>query len=107
MALQAQIHVGNTPIFKSTIKANDVLVDISATTVKEFQFRRPNGTQFVRSASFVTDGADGQLQYPAVAADLNFAGDWLVQTYVKWSDGDNKHGLVHSFKVFSRAIDPL
>lgn len=105
MPIQAQIHFGNTPLFKTTFKVDGTAFDISAASTKQFWFQRPDGTTFKRSGTFSTDGVNGQLEYQSVSDDLNMIGSWLVQAYAAWSGGNNKHGLVHHFTVHSRAGD--
>ena len=46
-----------------------------------------SGTWTQKSASFLTDGADGILQYITIAGDIDESGIWYVQGYVETTLG--------------------
>ena len=56
-----------------------VPLDISASTVHELIFRRPDGSVVTKPALFVTDGADGALQWTSQAGDVEPWGTYSVQ----------------------------
>jgi hypothetical protein len=92
--MSAEIHIGEVGTqFVVTVKDQDgAIVPLDTAVVKKIRFRRPNGTVFERAAGFVTNGADGQISYTSVAADLDTKGDWRLQGYVEvfggkwWTD---------------------
>lgn len=70
-------------IFRLTVKEDGVVVDIATATVtKEIKFVSPNGTVKTKDATFTTDGTDGKLEYPSIAADLDECGQWRMQAHV-------------------------
>lgn len=64
------------------VAQDDTATDISSYTTKEFVFTKPDGTTTTKSASFVTDGSDGKLEYQFVDGDLDAAGLWRVHARV-------------------------
>ena len=65
----------------------DGAVDISSATTMEFNFKKPNDSTITRTATHITDGTDGGMKYAFIAADLDLAGDWLVEAFVITSGG--------------------
>lgn len=64
----------------TVVNASDGLPkNISQTTMKKIIVKKPNGTSFTRNIEFVSDGADGQLQYVSIAGDLSVIGTYLCQ----------------------------
>lgn len=67
-------------IFLFTLYEDDVVIDLSAVTSKQFIFKPPRGATKTVAADFFTDGTDGILQYITVDEDfLDVAGSWKVQ----------------------------
>jgi len=64
-----------------TIKSAESLlgIDISAAIVHNFIFERPDGTWFIRAATFATNGIDGKLTYTTTVDDLDQVGHWNLQ----------------------------
>ena len=87
--------------FKATIKEDGVAVDVSAASTKQLKFKRPDGSSFTKTATFVTDGTDGKIQYVTVDGDLNMAGAWTQQGYVAGVGGFTGHSTKRSFNVDS------
>lgn len=98
----AEIHVGDTGVsFQFTVKDQDsVAVDVSGATTKQLKFKKPGGTTVTQTASFVTDGTDGKIEYISDDGDLDEAGDWEIQVYVVLASG-KKHTQRQHFKVFA------
>ena len=59
---------------------NNLPKDISGATVKQLVIGRPNKTQFTVDAGFMTNGADGILQYMTVDGDLLPYGRYQAQS---------------------------
>ncbi len=97
---QAEVHVDDVGTrFKLTLEDGDgTAVNIATATVKEFVFRRPDGTTLEVDASFFTDGSDGILYYDTVDGDINMAGQWKVQAYVLMT-GFGGHSEERVFQV--------
>ena len=87
----SDIHVGDVGtaiILTVNDSSTGAVVDISSATTLEIVLRKPNGTSITRTAEFVTDGADGKLQYVTIAGDIDRAGEWSAQGYISmpvWS----------------------
>lgn len=67
--------------------ADGSAVDISAATTKQIIFVSPSGTSTTRTASFTTDGTDGQIEYVTVDGAVNAEGEWRVQGLVIFGGG--------------------
>lgn len=65
-------------------------LDISGATTKKLVFKKPNGVVITKDADYVTDGADGKLQYASIAGDLLPSGLWTVQAYLVRSGLDGR-----------------
>ncbi len=85
--------------FRATIKEDDTAVDISTATTKQLIFEKPDGTIITRTASFVTDGTDGVIEYLSIAGDLDIGGDWRIQAYIIMSGWTGRTDIVE-FKIY-------
>lgn len=65
-------------------------LDISGATTKKLIFRKPNGIVVTKDADYVTDGADGKLQYSCILGDLSPYGRWECQAYIVRSGLDGR-----------------
>ena len=74
--------------FVLTLTDDGAVVDISASTTKQFYFRKPDGSAKTVTAEFVTDGTDGQLKYTTVSGDIDQAGYWEIQARIEMGGGD-------------------
>ncbi len=95
-----EIHVDDVgTLFSVTIKdENDTVVDVSSATVT-FTFSKPDGTQFNRTASLVTDGTDGNVKYNTVANDLDTHGRWKLQAFVDFGSTE-WYSDIYKFTVY-------
>lgn len=63
--------------------ATNAVKDISSATLVEYNVRKPDGTTVVTwTASFVTDGADGRINYTTQSGDIDQAGVYLLEVHV-------------------------
>lgn len=70
--------------FIDTDSTTGAAVDISAySTTKQMLWTDPDGAVSTKTATFVTDGTDGKIQYTTEDGLLNAFGDWTVQGRVK------------------------
>jgi len=76
-----------------------VAIDLSTATLLAFCFERPDGSVFDRTPSFVGTGADGQLQYTTVLADLDQPGQWKLQVRYVLASGVDRRADVQNFNV--------
>jgi hypothetical protein len=83
------IYVGEVgTIFELIIRdKNKTAIDISTATVMKFYFLKPDGTKMAKDGFLADDGKDGIMHYKSVAGDISVAGKWLIQGWVKLSDG--------------------
>lgn len=98
--LTDKVFVGDIgTVFRTTVKEDDVAVDISTATIKQIIFQPPSGVAVTQTAVFFTDGSDGIMQYVSVANDLNIGGIWRLQGYIV-SPAWQGHGEQVEFKVY-------
>ena len=70
-----------------TITDGGSSVDISAATVKQFKFTKPDGvTTILKTASFTTSGTDGKLSYTIEQGVLDQPGVWKLQAIITFSN---------------------
>ncbi len=96
----AQAHVGDigTVFFAYIIDQDGAIVDISHAASITMLFERPDGSAFSRTASFITSGVDGGMEYTTISGDLDVPGNWNVQAYVVFSP-NRWHALLTAFIV--------
>lgn len=76
--------------FRLTIydcQATPVIIDVSAASVIEIKFRRPDYTSITKTGVFYTDGTDGIIEYVTVDLDLDAEGTWSIQAKVTLPTG--------------------
>ena len=76
----------------------DSAADVSAyTTSQHVEIKDPSGNTATKTASFVSDGSDGQVTYTLVENDIDEAGLWHVRAkvvsgsavlYSEWESAD-------------------
>lgn len=69
--------VGKLRIVQDLIAQN-----ISTYTTRQFIFRKPSGAIATKTATFVTDGVDGVLQYTVESGLIDEVGGWQVQARI-------------------------
>lgn len=75
--------------------------DISGyTTSQEMILTDPDGADSTKSASFVTDGSDGQIQYTTQSGDIDQSGIWYIQAVIE-SASRKLSSRKESFEVIS------
>ncbi len=86
-----EIHQDNIgTVFRFAIRnQDDAVVDLSSASLLEIRFRKPDRTTIlVKTATLVTDGTDGLIQYVTIAGDLDTSGPWTRQARVTIPAGD-------------------
>lgn len=58
---------------------SDQIVDLSGMTSISIVLKKPDGTELVKPATLVNDGADGKMQYITDTTDLDVVGVWQAQ----------------------------
>ena len=69
------------------VTENGVPVNVSTATLLQITFSKPDASIVVKTASFVTDGTDGNIKYVTVAGDLDQSGTWSLQADVTMPGG--------------------
>lgn len=101
MSCDQQIHVNDINVnFVITITEDCEVIDISDATNLTIYFYKPDGTILTKTATFVTDGTDGQIKYPSVDGDLDQSGIWRIQAKIDFGAGSSYHSPIKSFKVY-------
>ncbi len=73
-------------------------IDISSAITKELVFAKPDNTTTTKTATFTTDGTDGQMEYVTLADDLDTVGMWKLQASFVFPTGTWKSSVA-SFEV--------
>ena len=96
-----QIHLNDIGTkFEVTIKDGTEVVDISGATTKSLLFLPPKGIRVTQAGTFSSsNGIDGVLTYTSVSGDLNEAGTWKLQAFVKLSGGTWSSDII-DFEVY-------
>ncbi len=74
------------------------VVDLSTASTKRIDFRRPDRTEFSKTASLYTDGMDGIMFVNTSAGEINQEGIWEIQGYVVLGAGNFSSNIVR-FRV--------
>lgn len=78
----------------------DAAADISGYTSVNVDLKPPSGDIKTKSASFVTDGTDGQIDFTLEAGDLDEVGRWHLQVNLLSASAEISSEIV-SFSVAS------
>lgn len=73
------------------------ILDVSNATVMNVKFIKPDGTQVTKPLTYITNGADGRVEYVVESGVLNFAGTYKWQLYFvinPWQDHSSKGQFV-------------
>jgi hypothetical protein len=65
-----------------TITESGSALDVSGVGTAYIKLRKPNGQLLTKTASFVSGGTDGRIQYVTQANDLDEPGRWRIQAYL-------------------------
>ena len=88
--------------FLVTVQDDSVAVDLTAATLKQLNFRKPDDTVLNRTASGLGGGSEssGIMYYDTVAGDLDAVGVYKMQGKVSIPSG-TFYTDVYTFKVHS------
>lgn len=100
-----EIHINDIgTVFELTVKDSaNAIVDLSTATVLNITFKKSDDTIVTKTASLVTDGTDGKMQYITVAGDLDLVGLWKIQgdiTSPSWTGTTN----IDTFTVYPNLV---
>lgn len=96
-----ELHVGDvgTRLVVTLVDAQEEIVDISASTLKQYILKKPDGTISVLNVTFVTDGSDGQLHFITTSTTFTIAGYYKLQVYLE-EDTNSWHTDKVTFRVW-------
>ena len=104
MACIEDLHLGDIgTIIRVTVQDKDStctsqVLNVSSATTRRFTLKKPSGAKLNVTASFTTDGTDGQIEYATVDGDLDEVGEWKIQVYLVMPGGSWR-SEVGSFRV--------
>ena len=81
-----------------TKESDSSVLDISSATTKQIIITKPSGEKLTKTATNVTDGTDGKMQYLTITDDLDEFGDYEVQGHIVIGSLDI-HTTIGQFKV--------
>jgi hypothetical protein len=83
-------HVGDTGtvLIKTITTDGKTVLPVNDATLMEVHLLSPTGVSKVLTASFVTDGTDGQIKATTVVDTWDVAGEWLEQVRITLPNGD-------------------
>lgn len=84
-------HVGDLLTVRVAVTESGASLDISAATLKQIKFRKPDGTVVTKTATTV-GGEPSKIEYTFAADELDQAGYWKAQPYLEGIDGWSGHG---------------
>lgn len=77
------LHVGDIgAVIRITVYEDGSPKDISTASPKQLKIRKPDGSVTTKTASFTTDGSNGQLQCATESGDLDLEGRYTVSAYM-------------------------
>jgi hypothetical protein len=93
-------------LYTATVMDADGVVDLSAATLIEYRFQKPDGSMLIVPVSLVTDGTDGKIKYSTQTTDFDQPGTWRHQVYIEFGP-DEKYSNITKFKVFPNLPLPI
>ena len=88
------------PITLTLTNSAGTVIDVSSADTKDILISpRGGGSTKTNSASFVTNGTDGQLTYSTQSGDLDMTGMWDAQAHVTLPDSSDWRTTLHPFEV--------
>ena len=97
--MATEIHKGDWGIeFRDTIEDDDGVINLINYSSIQYLFRKPDGTEVAKNASFYTDGSDGIVKYVMESGVIDQAGFWSYQLLSTIS-GVPRHSDVGKFPV--------
>jgi hypothetical protein len=90
-------------VFEILLTDEGIALDISSASEKVLYIKKPDGTVLTKTPTFVTDGADGKLQYAIIAEDLSLKGTYKLQAKITLPSGVWSSSVT-SFKVLTNLV---
>src|SRR4051794_21915579 len=81
-----------------TVMDDDGVVDLSAASLIQYHFQKPDGSVLVVPVEKFSDGSDGKVIYYSEPTDFDQSGTWRHQVYIEIGP-DAKWSNITKFKV--------
>ena len=95
-----EIHIGDIGTrFIVTVRDGEAVCPLELATTLQIIFKRPDKQLLTKTATLVTDGSDGQIQYTTIAGDLSQAGAWSFQARIVSPAGE-WHSDIQPFTIY-------
>lgn len=80
--LNEDVHVGDTPVLRFTVKDAGVVVPLTAATTLEVNISKPSGAAMTRDL-FAEDAENGIVLYSFLDGEVDESGHWSAQAYIE------------------------
>ena len=101
--MASQIHVGDigTAFQRQCLDQDGNTIDVSNALTMQITFVRPDNSRLTVTATPVTTGKDGWIQYVTQqATDLSIPGIYTCQVYLSWGSSPIWRSDITRFNVF-------
>lgn len=79
----AAVRVGDVGVLiRLTVQQDGAAKNISTATTKEIHIYKPSGSEVTRTASFTTNGSDGQVEVSTQSGDLDESGTYTATAHL-------------------------
>ena len=105
MSFDDFIHIGQigtvlTTTVTKIVNDAEVAVDLIGTSSTEIELQKPDGEILTPlTASFVTDGSDGQITYTDMVGLFDVGGTWQIRGVINYATGAKFMGSWTDFVV--------
>lgn len=96
-----EVHVNDYgwTIYITVMGKDNNPLDLTLSNSVEISFSKPNSQiSFLKTASFVTDGSDGQVYYTIQSGDIDEIGTWQIQV-ITTSSNSTLRSNIEKLKV--------
>jgi hypothetical protein len=83
VTLKEDIHVGDTPVIRFTVKDAGVIVDLTSATVLRVNILKSDETTVMTRILSVEDAINGIVYYGFSDGEVDMAGFWKAQPYIE------------------------
>lgn len=103
--MSSEIHVGDIGTeFVVTLKDGSSALDVSGASSITVYLEKPSGEVLTKTASFVTDGTDGQIKVASESGDLDETDVWYIQVKLVLVNGNTWYSDKGRFRVHSNLV---
>ena len=103
--MASEVHVNDIGTdFVVTLYDGSTALDVSAASSITVYLTKPSGEVLTKTASFVTDGTDGQIKVSSADGDLDEPDVWHIQAKITLVNGNAWYTDVSRFRVHSNLV---